>query len=172
MVVLMLLATLYGVVQLAVLGLPARTVRASTLLLAAASGVYACGLAVAGLEVGYTRLVAGLTSTPLSTVVETASFTVDPVIEELVKLLPLLVVLLVCRRYRAQWGLTDYPLLGASIGAGFSLLEATLRFGGDADRAIRGAHGGFTIVHGLGAAQISGPGELFGRWLPAPIESA
>ncbi|SCG04725.1 hypothetical protein GA0115260_1072510 [Streptomyces sp. MnatMP-M27] len=44
MAVLMVTATVYGVVQLLVLSSPTRSVRVSTVLLAIAVGVYGCGI--------------------------------------------------------------------------------------------------------------------------------
>jgi hypothetical protein len=81
-VILMVLATGYAVAQLAALGLAARTVRVGTLMLAAAAGCYACGVGAVVAEFGYTRVAHAVTGRPLATVVEAASFTVDPVIED------------------------------------------------------------------------------------------
>jgi hypothetical protein len=74
---------------------------------AIAVGVYGCGVAAALLELAYTRSVAKATGEPLTKVVETASYTVDPVIEELVKVAPLLLV---------AWMLWAVPLPGRGHG--------------------------------------------------------
>ncbi|MEU5024453.1 PrsW family glutamic-type intramembrane protease [Streptomyces milbemycinicus] len=166
MALLMVAATVYGVAQL-LLSSPARSVRVSTALLAIAVGVYGCGVAAALLELAYTRSVAEATGEPLTKVVETASYTVDPVIEELVKLAPLLLVAWNVR-IRRQWGLTDYVVLGAGLGAGFGLLEAVTRYGLDAERAISHPAGGWVIPDSLSAPYIPGPEQVFSAWFPAP----
>lgn len=163
----MVAATVYGVVQLLVLASPARSVRVSTVLLAVAVGVYGCGVGTALLELAYTRSTADLTGESLSKVVEVAGYTVDPVIEELIKLTPLLLVAWNVR-VRRQWGLTDYVVIGSALGAGFGLLEAVARFGLDADRAIAHPAGGWAIPDSLRAPYIPGPEQVFSAWFPAP----
>lgn len=163
----MVAATVYGVAQLLVLSSPARSVRVSTALLAIAVGVYGCGVAAALLELAYTRSVAEATGEPLTKVVESASYTVDPVIEELVKLAPLLLIAWNVR-IRRQWGLTDYVVLGAGLGAGFGLLEAVTRYGLDAGRAISHPAGGWLVPDSLRAPYIPGPEQVFSAWFPAP----
>jgi hypothetical protein len=102
-------------------------VRIGTLLLAVPVGVYGCGALAVALEWAYTRGVAAAAGQPLYQVVIAASYTVDPLVEELVKVVPLLVVA-AWPRVRRQWGVSDFVLLGAGCGAGFALLEALLRF--------------------------------------------
>src|SRR6266702_3091999 len=60
MILLMVLAQLYGVVQMALLGWAARTIRLRVLLLAMLGGVYAAAPVAALLEVGWTRMVAAV----------------------------------------------------------------------------------------------------------------
>ncbi|AGP58305.1 hypothetical protein M271_34465 [Streptomyces rapamycinicus NRRL 5491] len=163
----MVAAAVYGVVQLLVLASPTRSVRVSTVLLAIAVGVYGCGVVTALLELAYTRSAADLTGEPLAKVVEVAGYTVDPVIEELIKLAPLLLVAWNVR-IRRQWGMTDYVVLGAALGAGFGLLEAVARFGLDADRAIAHPAGGWAIPDSLRAPYIPGPEQILSAWFPAP----
>ncbi|MCQ8831265.1 hypothetical protein [Streptomyces malaysiensis] len=55
MALLMVAASVYGVVQLLVLSSPTRSVRMSTALLAIAVGVYGAGVAAGLLELAYTR---------------------------------------------------------------------------------------------------------------------
>ncbi|MCO8303548.1 PrsW family glutamic-type intramembrane protease [Streptomyces sp. RKCA744] len=167
MALVMVAATVYGVVQLLVLASPTRSVRVSTVLLAIAVGVYGCGVVTALLELAYTRSAADLTGEPLAKVVEVAGYTVDPVIEELIKLAPLLLVAWNVR-IRRQWGMTDYVVLGSALGAGFGLLEAVARFGLDADRAIAHPAGGWAIPDSLRAPYIPGPEQILSAWFPAP----
>ena len=171
MVLLMLAAACWGVLQLAVLSLGTRTVRSGTLLLAFAAGAYACGVTAVLAELAYTRLVHALTGQPLREVVETAGYTVDPVIEEIVKLIPLVLVAVIIRRLRAQWGLTDFLLLGAAIGTGFAFLEAMLRFSGRATRALPDGEGGFILPLSLFPPHIHGLPHTVTSWLPPPVET-
>ncbi len=169
MAVLMMTATVYGVVQLLVLSSPTRSVRVSTVLLAIAVGVYGCGIVTVLLEYAYTRTVSDQPhgGTLLNTV-KTASYTVDPVMEELIKITPLLVAAWNVK-IRRQWGLTDYVVTGAALGAGFGLLEAVARFGLDAARAISHPGGGWVIPDSLQAPWIPGPDQVFAAWFPAPF---
>ncbi|MYX61429.1 PrsW family intramembrane metalloprotease [Streptomyces sp. SID8382] len=167
MALLMVAASVYAVVQLLVLSSPTRSVRMSTVLLAIAVGVYGAGVAAGLLELAYTRGVAEATGESLAEVVKTASYTVDPVIEELMKLAPLLLVAWNVR-IRRQWGLTDYVVLGAALGAGFGLLEAVARYGLDADRAIAHPAGGWAVPDSLRAPYIPGVEQVFSAWFPAP----
>jgi hypothetical protein len=163
---LMAFAACYGVLQLAVLGWGARTVRLGTLALAIGTGLYGCGLIAALLQIAYTRILSALSGQRLFDVVIVAGHTVDPVIEELVKIAPLLVI--GCRsRARAQWRLTDHLLVGAALGAGFGLLEALLYVGGDAGRALRFPDG-WVVPTGLRPPYVPGIEQALTSWLPGP----
>jgi RsiW-degrading membrane proteinase PrsW (M82 family) len=125
----MLGATVYGVAQLFLLAWPTRTVRLPTALLAVAVGVYACGALTVVLELASAHTVSNLTGLSLADAAKQASYTVDLVVEELVKVAPLLLIGINVRS-RLQHGLTDYVILGAALGAGFGLLEAPPPEGG------------------------------------------
>ncbi len=162
----MVTAALYGVVQLFALSWPTRSVRLSTVLLTLLVGVYACGTATALVELAYTRAMAAATGRSLLAVVNTTAYTTAPWVEELLKITPLLLAGLYTK-VRRQWGLTDFTILGAALGAGFGLLEALLRYSLDADRALA-RHGGWLIPDSLAAPYVPGPGEVFTSWLPSP----
>lgn len=166
----MVAAAVYGVVQLFVLSSPTRSVRLSTVLLAIAVGVFACGTAVGLLELTYTRVIANQTGRSLAQVVNTTGHTVAPWVEELAKAAPLVLVGLYAK-VRRQWCLTDFVVLGAALGAGFGLLESLLRYALDADRALARPDGGWIIPDSLSPPYIPGPGQIFAAWLPAPSDS-
>lgn len=63
MVLLMLFAAIYCVLQLVVVATPARSLRFSTLLLVAAAGCFGSGALAAALQLLYTR---GVASSPVS----------------------------------------------------------------------------------------------------------
>lgn len=165
----MAFAACYGVLQLAVLGWPARSVGLGTLLLAVGVGMYGAGVVGVLLELGYTRALAAVTGDPLFEVVGIAGYTVDPFIEEIIKMVPLLLVALHTRT-RTQWGLTDYLLVGAGVGAGFGLLEAVMRFSHRAGDAIA-TDGGWLLPLSLAPPFIPGVGTSLISWLPAPVSS-
>ena len=100
MILLMVLAQLYGVLQLALLGWAARTVRLRVLLLAMLCGLYAAAPVAVLLEMSWTRTVAAISGDPLFEVISRASYTVDPFIEECVKLAPLLLLWALVRSAR------------------------------------------------------------------------
>jgi hypothetical protein len=102
-VLLRLAATVYGVIQLLVLACPTRTVRLPTALLAVAVGVYACGTLTVVLELASAHTLSSLLSVPLAEAVKQASYTVDPVLEESVKVAPLLLIGINVRS-RLQYG--------------------------------------------------------------------
>jgi len=163
----MAVAALWGVLQLFAVSWPTRSVRLSTVLLALAVGVYGCGVATALLQLTYTRVYADQSGQSLVTVVNTTSYTVAPWVEELIKVSPLLLAGM-SLKIRRQWGLTDFVVLGAALGAGFGLLEAVLRYGLDANRAlVRG--GGWIIPDSLSPPYVPGLGKVLTAWLPAPF---
>ncbi|MFE1911595.1 RNase A-like domain-containing protein [Streptomyces anandii] len=166
----MAVAAVWGVLQLFAVAWPTRSVRLSTVLLAFAVGVYGCGTATALVELAYTRVYAQQSGQPLVTVVSTTSYTVAPWVEELIKVSPLLLVGL-SAKVRRQWGLTDFTVVGAALGAGFGLLEGVLRYGLDAHRAIsRG--GGWIIPDSLSPPYVPGLGQVLTAWLPAPFSQS
>ncbi|MFE4055906.1 PrsW family intramembrane metalloprotease [Streptomyces sp. NPDC059096] len=161
-------AAVWGVLQLFVLSWPARSVRLSTVLLAIVVGVYGCGVVTALLQLAYTRLYADGSGRSLADVTDTTGYLVAPWLEELVKVSPLLLAGL-SLKVRRQWGLTDFVLLGAALGAGFGLLESVLRFGVDADRAIARPEGGWIVPDSIFPPYVPGPEQVFSGWLPAPF---
>ncbi|MGW5468126.1 RNase A-like domain-containing protein [Streptomyces chartreusis] len=163
----MAVAAVWGVLQLFAISWPTRSVRLSTVLLALAVGVYGCGVATALVQLAYTRIYAEQSGRSLVSVVNTTGYTVAPWVEELLKVTPLLLAGL-SPRVRRQWGLTDFVVVGAALGAGFGLLEAVLRFGLDVDRAIpRGE--GWIVPDSLSPPYVPGPGQVLTAWLPAPF---
>ncbi|WP_328880890.1 RNase A-like domain-containing protein [Streptomyces sp. NBC_00299] len=167
MTLVMAVAAVWGVLQLFAISSPASSVRLSTVLLALAVGVYGCGVATALVEFAYTRVYAEQSGRSLVTVVNTTSYTVAPWVEELLKVSPLLLAGL-SLRVRRQWGLTDFVVVGAALGAGFGLLEAVLRFGLDADRAITRGEG-WIVPDSLSPPYVPGLGQVLTSWLPAPF---
>ncbi|MGP3959114.1 PrsW family glutamic-type intramembrane protease [Nonomuraea sp. 3N208] len=164
--VLMAFAACYGVLQLAVLGSGTRSVRVLTLLLAVGAGFYGCGMTAVLLQLAYTRTLSALAGERLYGVVNVAAYTIDPLIEEIVKVIPLLIIGMWARLRRA-WRLTDYLLLGAAFGAGFGLLEAVFRMSAHAGKAIDTLNG-YLIPRGFSNVLVPDVGTTLASWLPAP----
>jgi len=165
----MAFAACWGVLQLAVLGWGTRSVRVVTLLVSVGAGAYGCGVLAVLAELGYTRALAALTGEPVAAVVTTAAYTVDPFVEELAKIAPLVVAGLHLRT-RRQWGLTDHLLVGAALGAGFGLLEAVLRFSHQTANAVA-VDGGWLLPISQSPPLVPSPAGALTSWLPAPVHA-
>lgn len=166
---LMTTAAIWGVLQLFMLSSLTRSLRLSTVLRAFAVGVYGCGVLAALVELAYTRMMADQSGRALAEVVKTTSYTVAPWVEELIKVAPLVLIGLHVK-VRRQWGVADFTVLGAALGAGFGLLESVLRYSLDAKRAIP-RDGGWVIPDSLSPPFVPGPAKVFTAWLPAPSGS-
>jgi hypothetical protein len=171
--VLMLVPALWGVVQLTVLGSLSRSIRLSTGLLGVATGLYGCGLLAVVLELGSTSLYAAISGRSKSDAIEVASYTVDPVIEEVVKVLPLVLGWLLARRFARGLGLVDHLIIGAACGSGFGLLESVMRYGTVRMLTMSAGDSGYIVAASLGGSvTVPGIGESLGSWLPAPTVNA
>ena len=128
--------------------------------------MYGCGVLAVVVEYAWTHARANATGVPVYEVVASASYTVDPFVEEIAKVVPLLLVAWGARA-RLQRGLTDYLLLGAATGAGFGLAEAVMRFGTRAGTSVR-MPGGWVLPISLSPPTVPTPAAAVGSWLPAP----
>ncbi|GDY56839.1 hypothetical protein SVIO_074620 [Streptomyces violaceusniger] len=154
--------------QLLLLSWPVRTVRWPTVLLAFGVGAYGCGVLSMVLELVVARQLATARETSLSAVMDVVSWTTAPVVEELIKIAPLLVAGWALRG-RMQWGLADFVVLGGAAGAGFGLLENLLMYAESAGKATPSDEGGWVIAKGLvDHPYVPGLGQILGSWFPAP----
>ncbi|WP_406137908.1 hypothetical protein [Streptomyces sp. NBC_01089] len=172
MSVIMVAAAIYGVLQLAVIGSPMRSLRLSTVVLTVAVGVYGSGVVAALIELGYAHAVASSATQPLVEAMGRGSYTVVPVVEELAKLAPLLLAGLNIK-IRYQLGLTDYVILGAATGAGLGLYEVLLSHLLDAQHATPYPYGGWMLPGGLSLSSTYIPDwhTVLSTWLPASLGS-
>ena len=177
MLALMVVAAVVAVVQLGLVGSWARSVRISTLVQAVGVGFIVCAPVTVAVQWALTRGVASAGSSSLVDVVRHAAWTYDPVVEEVVKVAPLVVLAVVWPRAHRQLGWTDHLLCGAALGMGFALCEAALRYG----RVGQMAMGIPSAVHHDGyvaASTLSGPvvvpsvGTSLTTWLPNPAGQA
>ncbi|WP_421734913.1 hypothetical protein [Cellulomonas sp.] len=168
MVLLMTVAAVCCVLQLGVLGSWGRSVRLTTLLLALGFGVYACGVVGVVLQIAWTRGLSAATGWSLHDIVAVAAYTVDPVIEEVVKVAPLVVLAWRWPRTHRQLGLTDHLLLGAALGVGFELFEAALRFSTLGALAMS-VPGGYLVRANLaGSITVPSLWTSLTTWQPVP----
>jgi hypothetical protein len=128
MLVAIVFFNVWGVLQLVALGSFARTVRVRTVLAGIVVGLFFCAPFAAVLEHTWAAAIAVLTGSPLEAVIAVTGYTVDPPIEEIIRVLPLAFLLLV-PVIRRQLSVTDCVLIGAAAGAGFGLAEDLYRFG-------------------------------------------
>jgi hypothetical protein len=164
----MVVAAVVSVTQLAVIGSWGRSLRITTLLQGIAVGFLVCGFAAVALQFAWTRIVAALTSGSVYDIQNFASWTVDPFIEEIFKLAPLLLLALWRPRIQRQLGYTDHLLYGAALGMGFALLEAALRF--VRLGIMAGDYGGQFVVDGglFGLVRVPSLWESLTTWQPGP----
>jgi RsiW-degrading membrane proteinase PrsW (M82 family) len=163
----MYLAMVYGAFQLFVLASLSRTVRWRTIPIALAAGLSGAGVAVLLVQLAWTRLFAGLTGQSLAGLSVTASYTLDPFIEEFGKVAPLILVLLVMRA-RRHLGATDMVVVGAALGSGFGLAENLLRYSHLAGSTHWSPSlGSWYAPLGLtGVVVIPGPLATLTSWMP------
>jgi RsiW-degrading membrane proteinase PrsW (M82 family) len=135
MIIALVFAHVWSVVQMCILGSVGRTIRMRTVLAALTVGLYACAPLAVLVQVAWTRTAASLMGLPLPGVVRIASYTIDPFLEEIIKVLPLAALLMI-PVIRRQWSLTDCVLVGAASGAGFGLAEELYRY----SMSAAGAH--------------------------------
>jgi hypothetical protein len=158
-------ASIWGVVQLVILGSFARTVRLRTVFAAFAAGLYVAAPASMLLEVIWTRIAAAVIGTPVYDLVRSGSYTVDPfIIEEPIKVLPLALLLLI-PTIRRQWSITDCVLVGAALGAGFGLAEDLYRYAWRVQSAIADDRG-WTLAINIGLPWVPNLSTSATSWLP------
>ena len=159
-------AAVYGVLQLALLAWPVRASRVSTILLAFVVGAYGSGVVVLLVTVAWWRVGVEAGGVP-EEVAASVTENVAPVVEELAKVAPLLVAGWV--GMRRQWGLADFMVLGAAVGAGFGLLETLMNHPPD-PAALTALDGqGWMGQAGLSltATYYPSPSEVLISWLPS-----
>lgn len=133
---------LYSLLQLFALGYVRLTVRLRTLAYAVLLGLYGCTAVAYALEF---IAVHALAAIGVANPVTVASYTVDPLIEELVRVAPLMLLALGAGK---SLSVTDLILLGAGTGLGFRLAEEWLWLSNGID------------------PHLPSPGALLG-WLPS-----
>lgn len=169
MVVLVVFAATVSLVQLCIAGAWARSIRVGTALQAAVVGFFVVVPVTIGAEWIASRVVSLATNQGFVWIVDAAAWTYDPVLEEVLKIAPLLVVALAWPGVARQLGLVDYLLLGAAIGAGFELAEAALRFGELTAAADQISGGVLVAGSAMGSAVVPSLHTSLTTWLPAPV---
>jgi hypothetical protein len=169
MIVAIIFAHVWGILQLTVLGSLARTVRIRTALAALAAGFYACAAAAVLFEIAWIIPTTWITGVPLSAVIRTASYTVDPFVEELVKIAPLVMLLLLVRVVRQQWSIIDCVIVSAALGSGFGLAEDLYLYGTVPANAVWTGGGWLVQANFATIVTIPHPLTTMTSWLPAGV---
>lgn len=165
MVLLVFFALAYGAVQTAFLASPTRTIPWRMVILAFISGLSASAGVALLAERGCASILARLLDLPVATVIASAAYLQDPVIEEIVKPLPLL-ILLAFRRVRQDFTCADMVVMAAALGSGFGFIEATLTVATNGAEASWNS-GYWHLPVGLSSIVIPGPVTTLVSWLPA-----
>jgi RsiW-degrading membrane proteinase PrsW (M82 family) len=157
-------ALLYGVFQIGLLGSASRSVAWQHALLAFAVGASAGPAMAIPAEYGAALLFTRGSTSFMQTVIAD-SYRLDPVIEEVCKLLPLALLLLI-PRIRRSLGLTDIVVLSAAMGAGFAFTETAL--GQGINTAVAQWSNGLWLLplNHFTSRAIPGPGVILTSWLP------
>lgn len=164
----MVVAAVVSLTQLAVLGSWGRSLHITTLLQGIAVGFLVTGFVTVAIQFAWTRIAAAITSIPVSEVQNFAAWTVDPFLEEIIKVAPLLLLVLWRPRIQKQFGYTDHLLSGAALGMGFELLESALRY--TRLTMFSGDYGGRFVVDGglSGIVTVPNIWESLFTWQPSP----
>ncbi len=164
MILAIIFAQVWGVVQLIALTSMARTVRVRTVFAAMAVGFYAIGPVTAFIQLSWIHLAAPLIGMPPAALQGIASYSVDPFIEEAMKLLPLAILMLI-PAIRRQWSVSDCVLIGAATGSGFGLTEHLFRYAANPG-AAEGVSGGWVLSIGNFNVLVPGIFRTLTSWIP------
>ncbi|MFI6088500.1 RNase A-like domain-containing protein [Streptomyces sp. NPDC051218] len=171
MTLIMAAAAIYGVLQLALLASPTRSLKLTTVLVTVAVGVYGSGVMAVLIEYFYARAAVSHPGQSLTEAMGNGTYTLVPVVEELAQIAPL-VLAGVNLKIRSQLGFADFVVLGAATGAGLGLLEVLLSHMLDAQRAFPLPDGGgWMLSGGIGSIGKGSPyipdwSTVLSTWLP------
>ena len=168
MVAAIIFAHVWGTIEMALLGSFARTLRLRTVLLALAAGFYLIEPFTLLLEYTWIKAASGISGIPVGQVLGFAGYAVDPFLEELVKLSPVALALLLLPSARRQWSLTDCVLLAAATGAGFAVAEDLFRFSAAAGKANPNGSG-WTLATSMALPFVPGFLTSLTSWLPPGV---
>jgi hypothetical protein len=160
-------AHVWGVLQLILAASFVRTTRIRTIAWGIAVGLYVCAPLAILIQAVWLRTFSSFSGVAVSDLIGIASFSIDPCLEEGIKLLPLaaLVSLPVVRR---QWRVTDCVLLGAALGSGFGLAENLYRHGDAVQQAVA-VNDGWVFGNALRPFMVPGFLETLTMWLPTGV---
>jgi hypothetical protein len=161
-------AHVWGVLELVVLGSFTRTIRVRTALIAVGTGFYTCSVVALLLYVLWTRSAANLLHLHLYTIVRTGSYTLDPLIEECVKAAPIAALLWLVPSVRQQWSAVDCVLIAAAAGSGFGLAEDLYRYSGAVSRSTPGTDG-WDLSTDLSFPFVPSLTNSMTSWLPSGV---
>ncbi|MEM7341413.1 MAG: hypothetical protein AAF467_22355 [Actinomycetota bacterium] len=105
--------------------------------------------------------------------VDWAGWTIDPFVEEVVRLSPMVLVAGVVARTRRQWSLTDWVVLGAGVGSGFRLAEHVARHASEPRGPLAGvSENGSGVGWTFDATIIvPDPQVWLSQWMPEGVQA-
>lgn len=171
MILALTFAMLYGPWQLWVLATPTRTIRFRTVAQAVVAGAVVTLPVAVLIEWAWTRLAGRWLDVSMVQLVEWAGWTVDPFVEELVRLVPIIVVFRAVAAARSEWSASDAVVFCAAVGSGFRLGELVARFHDGAAFAdgLTTSEGWVVGLSGFAPAVVEYPWMVVGRWLPPGV---
>ena len=164
----MVAAMLVGPWQLRLLASPTRTIRFRTVLLSVLAGVAVAFPVTVAVEWVWIAVADPLWDGFRFEFVRWAGWTIDPFIEEVARLLPLVVVLVFVAQTRRQWSLTDLVVLGAGVGSGFRLAEHVARHAEESRGPLAGlSDNGWVVGWSFdGTIIVPFPWVWLTQWMP------
>ena len=170
----MVVAMLYGPWQLWVLASPTRTIQFRTVSLGVLAGVAVAFPVSVGIEWAWVAAAGSWWNGYTFELVDWAGWTVDPFIEEVVRLLPLVLVMLAVAKARQQWAVTDLVVLGFGVGSGYRLAEHVARFGEEVRGPFAQVSNDSGWVIGLagfrGTTLVPYPWVWLRQWIPEGVQ--
>jgi hypothetical protein len=166
MIIGIIFAHVWGVLELLVVSTVTRTIRARTVLTGIAAGLYGCSLAALTAQMAWTKATAWIVGRDLYQIVEVDSYTLGPIVEEAFKVLPVAVLIWLIPKLRRQWSHTDCVLLGAALGSGFGLAEDLFRYAGAVSRSVA-VSGGWEIFAAFSSRNVPSLTSSLVSWLPS-----
>lgn len=167
MIIFALFACLFSAFQIFFVATPARSISMRDGLAAFLAGMAASFAITLLAELALTALATDETGPAFREIVRAAGYGVDPLVEEICKLLPLLGLILIAR-VRGALGFTDIVVISAALGAGFGFMESALTLG-SAPATARWMMHFFTLSgggFGMSALAVPDPWATVTAWLP------
>jgi RsiW-degrading membrane proteinase PrsW (M82 family) len=157
----------WAALQVFLLGTVGRTVRWRAVVLAFLTGAYGCTALTGLVQFAWILGASALLDRRVADVIAFGSWTIDPAIEELLKVAPLVLLMGLAPRLRRDLRTVDLVVLGAALGAGFGLTETLLGLWDWLGRGIWStATGHWLLPIGINTVEVPAPLVALRAWIP------